>query len=63
MVLPMSDGWLVARQHVVPVNDTHEHDLTLNCWCKPKVDDGVVIHNSFDGRELFERGEGWRYPT
>lgn len=39
--------------HVYPVNDMREHELHgLDCWCKPELlDDFVVVHNSFDGRE------------
>jgi hypothetical protein len=31
-----------------------EHELSINCWCEPKIIDGVIVHNSFDGREDFE---------
>lgn len=48
------------RTHVIPMNDIQEHicDVGTTCWCNPTVDeDGVVIHNSADGREDFETGK------
>lgn len=47
-------GWQVEEMHVVPLDDLREHVLTPDCWCRPRDDDGVVIHNSLDGRELLE---------
>jgi len=53
-------------QHVVPVGDLIEHELTDDCPCGPrseavKRDDGsygwVVVHHSLDGREA-SVGEG-----
>lgn len=44
--------------HVLPINDLRDHDENgAGCWCRPRVEDGVIIHNSMDGRELIERGE------
>lgn len=46
--------------HVVPTNDLREHssDIEVPCWCKPFENaDGVIVHNSMDGREAFETGE------
>jgi hypothetical protein len=43
--------------HVIPQGDWREHEPRLDCWCRPAVEDGVAVHNSLDGRELFERGE------
>ena len=48
-------AWKVDRNHVYPANDLREH-LLINCWCGPADDDGIVVHNSLDGRELYERG-------
>jgi hypothetical protein len=45
--------------HVVPVADTCEHIISLDCWCQPYVDEeeeDVIIHNALDGREDFELG-------
>ena len=46
---------------VVPVNDLRDHEEgTGRCWCRPRVEeeDGatIVVHNSMDGRELYEDG-------
>lgn len=44
--------------HVVPINDLREHCSDgEQCWCKPREEDGVIVHNSMDGREKFETGE------
>lgn len=48
--------------HVFPLNDLKEHDtsggIVRLCHCQPKVEqygEGfVVIHNSYDGREITE---------
>jgi hypothetical protein len=42
--------------HVIPIDDWREHELTLTCWCHPVLDE-VVLHNSVDRREEYERGE------
>lgn len=47
--------------HVLPVNDKREHEEETTCLCKPNIqveplsNDLIVIHNSYDGRELLER--------
>lgn len=47
--------------HVIPLNDLQEHsaDLGAPCTCRPmlkEVDGGlVVVHNSWDGREVLEK--------
>lgn len=50
-----------VQVHVMPVNDLRPHDESLQCWCRPVDDAGVVVHNSMDGREDFE--EGRRLPS
>jgi hypothetical protein len=43
--------------HIMPVGDTEEHEQSTTCKCGPVVElegEGVVIHNSFDGREAVE---------
>lgn len=54
-----------ARMHVVPCDDLRGHELCPQCWCRPRDDeevgDAVMVHNSMDGREAFERGE--RQPS
>ena len=51
-------GWLA---HVLPVEDAREHETSFDCWCGPRVEEGMVIHNADDGREKFESGE--RVPS
>lgn len=54
--------------HVLPINDKKEHEETTMCWCLPSVEwdcpetgeaysEGLVIHNSADGREFIEEAE------
>lgn len=53
------DGVLDGFIHVVPFADLHPHILSVSrCWCHPELDDeeGVVTHNSADGREGYETG-------
>lgn len=44
------------RVHVLPVKDKLEHiDIGVGCWCNPRVtDEGVVVHNAADNREVQE---------
>lgn len=53
--------------HVLPANDIGLHaDIGVHCNCNPKVEwvEGtmLVIHNSFDGRELFNESSVLSYP-
>lgn len=50
------NDWEIVGNHVLPAHDLRQHQLT-DCWCKPTDDDGVIVHNSMDRRELYERGE------
>jgi hypothetical protein len=62
-----ANGWEVVGLppellHVIPINDLREHLADEACWCGPTTDgDGIMVHNSMDKREYFERGE--RRPT
>ena len=44
--------------HILPINDIKEHEETTTCECCPSVafENGemIIIHNSFDKRELNE---------
>ena len=42
--------------NVIPLDDLREHVCSAGCWCKPEVDEGVIIHNSMDRREEYEEG-------
>ena len=46
----------VSDMHVLPINDLREHEESRDCWCHPAYDEGIVIHNSMDGREAHEQG-------
>lgn len=55
--------WFLANfglsqvKHLLPANDLRMHDGAANCWCQPETnEDGLVVHNSLDGREDFETG-------
>lgn len=41
----------------MPIDDLKEHEASENCWCKPKTEGSVLIHNSMDEREKYEEGE------
>lgn len=45
-------------QHILPINDSGEHEEATTCNCQPKVinENGnmIVVHNSFDGREAVD---------
>jgi hypothetical protein len=47
--------------HILPINDIHPHIEEDSCKCQPKVQhvEGgtLVIHNSYDGREVLEDWE------
>jgi len=48
----------MERIHVIPINDLVEHSNHEKCRCNPKTleENGylIIVHNSFDDRELFE---------
>lgn len=55
----------MSINHVHPVNDARPHDTESggDCECGPKVEflengDTLVVHNSWDGREIFEQLDG-----
>lgn len=41
--------------HILPINDVREHDEEDWCICDPTLKANLVVHNSFDGREHFEK--------
>ena len=56
-------GWVVIgakgkASHVIPFGDMRPHECSLECWCRPVLDeeDDVIAHNSMDGREKIESG-------
>lgn len=45
--------------HVIPVDDIYPHkEDGFDCHCSPRLEEKglIVVHNSFDGRELIEDG-------
>ena len=46
-----------ATANVIPVNDFREHSNCADCWCNPKVEGSVIVHNAMDEREKYEEGE------
>lgn len=42
---------------VTPLKDLRDHASGVGCWCKPFMEDGVIVHNALDGRERLERHE------
>lgn len=55
---------LDANIHVAPLDDLKPHVLSVDCWCRPQIDDeedSILNHRSMDGREAFESGE--RLPS
>jgi len=42
---------------VYPLDDLRGHiPDAAACWCKPFMDDGILVHNAMDEREKYERG-------
>jgi len=55
--VPLMFNGVVVETHVVPESDTRRHVLGPDCWCEPVTDAYMLVHNSADERELYERGE------
>lgn len=51
--------------HVIPLNDLHEHIMSVSCPCNPTVEVVgaalIIIHNSWDRREFVEQIEQWLF--
>ncbi len=52
----IANGWTAAQGEVMPVADLREHVRGEDCWCRPFYDAHVLVHNSMDRREEYERG-------
>ena len=58
---PYANDQLLTTILVYPTEDLYPHTLDDNgdCQCHPRIEHDVngkiIIHNSFDGRELLER--------
>lgn len=42
---------------VTPIDDLRDHAAGVGCWCKPFMEDDIIVHNALDGRERIERNE------
>jgi predicted CoA-binding protein len=44
--------------HILPVNDSDHHSECGDCKCSPRIEElsdrVLIVHNSFDGREVVE---------
>ena len=42
--------------HVIPVDDTYSHEESAGCDCEPRIGENgcIIVHNSYDGREIIE---------
>ncbi len=56
-------GWEVVERdgesHVLPLGDLRDHAASRLCWCCPDEDPHeahIIVHNSMDRREDFEKG-------
>lgn len=59
MVIEVKGFWAVYSNpaEVIPLYDEQYHNFGLDCWCNPQVsNEGILVHNSFDGREAYEQG-------
>ena len=45
-----------GERHVSPIDDLRPHEKSETCWCHPFRDCEVIVHNSMDRREEYERG-------
>lgn len=54
---PQYLGAGVSVVHIIPLSDLREHERDICCWCKPRRDDNIIVHNFADSREKFETGE------
>lgn len=54
--------------HVIPMNDSGEHEVETHCACVPNLYDSrctdrdIWVHNAFDKREFRERVTGAGEP-
>ncbi len=52
-------SWDASRHAIWPVDDLRPHEpRNPNCWCKPTLQHGLLVHNSMDGREKHEEDGG-----
>jgi hypothetical protein len=49
---------IAELRHVIPINDRKQHTCSVDCPCKPLVQDKVATHHAWDCREPYERMSG-----
>ena len=54
-------SWLSIRTergqiHIIPKDDTREHEESCRCWCKPNDYENMLVHKAHDKREEREKG-------
>jgi len=49
-----SDFGSICDIDILPINDIKEHSCGGECICNPEIENNLIIHNSFDGREATE---------
>lgn len=56
--MQISTNDVIGEIHVVPIEDERGHQILTVCTCVPHVSFDknfiIVVHNSFDGREVIE---------
>lgn len=54
---------MIEVYHIIPIHDTKEHVIEIDCWCCPEQDPEdpfTFIHNAIDGRNDYL--DGFRKP-
>ena len=41
----------------MPINDIKEHEESILCWCNPKQDGDLIVHNVFSDAYPIEERE------
>lgn len=46
-------NWRVTNNppEIIPLDDLREHASGVVCWCKPQIENGLIVHSALDGRE------------
>jgi len=55
--MSISNKWETDGESVWPIADLKPHIIDSDsCWCRPFYDGAILVHNSLDGRESYEKG-------
>jgi len=55
--MEQGDPPFIKFWHVIPEDDTQQHELTPMCDCMPKAHKDnyyICVHNAFDGRDVLK---------